>query len=139
MPDTNGLSAGQIVQQAVDAAIEIGSSADAKKVSKGGGWMAAIAEAMGRAMAVQAARVVGLSNAIADNVTERSYDSVVSGDAAKGMSKEQITADAKDAAMGQLLNTQFQAASQELSLSSNAFATAIKALGEASTTLARKS
>jgi len=93
------------------------------KASEGGGWISAIAKAMGKAMGIQAARVVALSNAIADNASKMTGD-------AKG--------DAKLAAEGQALNAQFQAASQELSMTSNAFATAIKALGEASTTLARK-
>ena len=94
------------------------------KASHGGGWMSAIAKAMGKAMGIQAARVVALSNAIAENATQ----------IGKGDTKD----DAKLAAIGQALNTQFQAASQELSTTSNAFATAIKALGEANTTMARK-
>lgn len=100
----------------------------ADKASTGGGWMSAIAKAMGKAMGIQAARVVALSNAIAENASQMSGKS----------DKDSTAADAKLAAIGQALNTQFQAASQELSTTSNAFATAIKALGEANTTMARK-
>ncbi|TWH99412.1 hypothetical protein IP90_03151 [Luteimonas cucumeris] len=100
----------------------------ADKASVGGGWMSAIAKAMGKAMGLQAARVVALSDAIAKNAS----------DMTGGTSDSDKAKDAKLAAVGQALNAQFQAASQELSMSSNAFATAIKALGEASTTLARK-
>lgn len=99
-------------------------NASADDASSGGGWLSAIAKAMGKALGIQAARVTALSNAIAEN--------------AKGAGSGDVKADAKQAAEAMQLNTQFQAASQELSITSNAFATAIKALGEGSTTLARK-
>jgi hypothetical protein len=97
----------------------------AEDASSGGGWLSAVAKAMGKALGIQAARVTALSNAIAEN-------------ASKNTGGKDPGADAKQAAEAMALNTQFQAASQELSITSNAFATAIKALGEASTTLARK-
>lgn len=100
----------------------------ADRASVGGGWMSAVAKAMGKAMGIHAARVVALSNAIAENAKQMSGKS----------DPDSAAKDAKLAAIGQALNAQFQAASQELSTTSNAFATAIKALGEASTTLARK-
>jgi hypothetical protein len=98
--------------------------ATSEKAAKGGGWLSAIAKAMGKAMGMQAARVVNLAEAISQNAQQRD---------GTGKGKDAVLA-----AEAQALNAQFAAASQELSYTSNTFSTGIKALGEASTTLARK-
>lgn len=125
--DINMQSYMDIVNNAVDSAKEAADEA-ANKL-KGGGWMAAIAAAMAKALGINAGKLVGLSNAIAQNAESRSL----------GTDEQANANNAKLAAIGQALNGQFQAASQEMSVTSNALSTGLKALGEAGTTMARKS
>lgn len=124
--DVNMQAYMDIVNSAVDSAKEAANEAAAKL--KGGGWMAAIAAAMSKALGINAGKLVGLSNAIAQNADARSL----------GTDEQANAKNAKLAAIGQALNGQFQAASQEMSVTSNALSTGLKALGEAGTTMARK-
>ena len=124
--DVNMQSYMNIVNDAVDSAKDAANEAATKL--KGGGWLAAIAAAMAKALGINAGKLVGLSNAIAQNADQRTL----------GTDEAANAKNAKLAAIGQALNGQFQAASQELSVTSNAMSTGLKALGEAGTTLARK-
>lgn len=98
--------------------------ADGKSDGKAGAesWLVAIAKAMGSTMGDRAAKMVKLSNDIA-NTTTGSKDPAKQQESAKQM---------------QLLNAEFQATSQEFSLLQNAFSTAIKSIGEAMSSVARK-
>jgi hypothetical protein len=87
--------------------------------SGGGGWLQAIAKAMGKTLGEKAAKMVELS----DKMSELQGGG---GD------------DKENAKEFNMTMTQFQATSQEYSLLNNAFTTAIKALGEALSNMARK-
>jgi hypothetical protein len=84
-------------------------------------WLVAIAKAMGKTMGDRAAKLVDLSQRIANTKT--------------GGSNSDQQAAAKQM---QQLNAEFQATSQEFSLLQNTFSTAIKAIGEAMSSVARK-
>jgi len=84
-------------------------------------WLVAIAKAMGKTMGDRAGKLVDLSQRIANTKT--------------GGSNEDQQASAKQM---QSLNAEFQATSQEFSLLQNTFSTAIKAIGEAMSSVARK-
>ncbi|MDG0856478.1 hypothetical protein [Roseateles puraquae] len=84
-------------------------------------WLVAIAKAMGKTMGDRAAKLVDLSQRIANTQTGGSNNAQQA--AAKQM---------------QQLNAEFQATSQEFSLLQNTFSTAIKAIGEAMSSVARK-
>lgn len=114
----------------------------------GGGWLQAIAAAMGQALGDKAAQMVSLSekmtnlNQTAKEGTEQTSklaDAAAGGDRAAGTklagaeSKDQQNARDFNMAM-----TQFQATSQEYSMLNNVFSTAIKALGESLSSMARK-
>lgn len=100
---------------------------DSGKSSKGGkrsagSWMQAIAEAMGKSMGDRAAKLVDLSDKIANSQT--------GGDSVK---------DQQEAAKEmQKLNAQFSATSQEFNLLQNSFNTAMKTIGEGMAAVARK-
>lgn len=86
----------------------------------GGGWLQAIAKAMGHTLGEKAAEMVHLS---------------------KEMSSLQQSGSASDADNARQFNedmTKFQATSQEYAILQNTFSTAIKSLGEALSGMARK-
>jgi uncharacterized protein YcfJ len=86
----------------------------------GGGWLQAIAKAMGQTLGEKASQMVNLS---------------------QEMSNLQGNGGSSDQQNAQLFNedmTQFQATSQEYSILQNTFTTAIKSLGEALDGMARK-
>lgn len=87
----------------------------------GGGksWLVAIAEAMGNALGTKAAKLVELSHKL-DSLAGKSSD------------------DQQAAKEFQKTMAEFQAESQLFSMMSNAFSTAVKAIGEGMTSLARK-
>lgn len=114
----------------------------------GAGWLQAIAAAMGQALGEKAAQMVELSEkmtALNDTAkagseqTSNLANQAASGDQAAGtklqgaQSKDQQNARDFNMAM-----TQFQATSQEYSMLNNVFSTAIKALGESLSSMARK-
>lgn len=84
-------------------------------------WLVTIAKAMGKTMGDRAGKLVDLSQRIAN--TSTGGDNNAQQAAAKQM---------------QMLNAEFQATSQEFSLLQNTFSTAIKAIGEAMSSIARK-
>jgi hypothetical protein len=90
----------------------------------GGGWLQAIAKAMGGVLGDKAANMVKLSQEMSALNQKRT-----------GKGDE---ADQKAAADFNEKMTQFQATSQEYNLLNSTFSTAIKALGEALSTMARK-
>ena len=94
----------------------------AKGKSTGESWMVAIAKAMGELMGKKAAKLVDLSERIA-NTNPANDSPEAKQDAAAQMQK---------------LNAEFQATSQEFSLLQNTFSTSIKAIGEAMSSVARK-
>lgn len=87
-----------------------------------GGWLQAIAKAMGKTLGEKASRLVGLSN-------EMSALNQKTGDAKK---------DEQNAKDFNMKMTEFQATSQEYSMLNSVFSTAIKSLGEALGSMARK-
>lgn len=84
-------------------------------------WLVAIAKAMGSAMGDRAAKMVDLSHRMTLTKTGGDTDSQQA--AAKEM---------------QSLNAEFQATSQEFSVLQNTMSTALKAIGEAMASVARK-
>jgi len=115
----------------------------------GGGWLQAIAAAMGQALGDKAAEMVELSQ----DMTDLNKKSVANADQIKQLSQasdggknKDATAKlegvrAEDQANAKEFNmkmTQFQATSQEYSMLNNVFSTAIKALGESLSSMARK-
>lgn len=120
----------------------------AKGAKAGAGWLQAIASAMGQALGDKAAQMVSLSEQMTKlNDTSKAgaaqtaslADQAAGGDKAAGtklagaQSKDQQNARDFNMAM-----TQFQATSQEYSMLNNVFSTAIKALGESLSSMARK-
>jgi hypothetical protein len=93
----------------------------------GGGWLQAIAKAMGQTLGDKAAEMVRLSNKMSElNEAKGSID------------KEDTQANEQNAREFNETMTKFQATGQEYSMLNNVFSTAIKALGEALSTMARK-
>jgi hypothetical protein len=93
----------------------------------GGGWLQAIAKAMGQTLGDKAAEMVRLSNKMSE-LNE-----------AKGsISQDDQQANEQNAREFNETMTKFQATSQEYSMLNNVFSTAIKALGEALSAMARK-
>ncbi len=93
----------------------------------GGGWLQAIAKAMGNVLGDKAAEMVRLSNKMSE-LNE-----------AKGqLSKDDTQANEANAREFNQTMTQFQATSQEYSMLNNVFSTAIKQLGESLSAMARK-
>ncbi|RTL36325.1 MAG: hypothetical protein EKK53_23190 [Burkholderiales bacterium] len=116
----------------------------------GGGWLQAIAAAMGAALGDKAAEMVSLSEkmtALNNKSAETSKTLQDTATAAGADPKSQVkaaaaktaeSADQKNARDFNLAMTQFQATSQEYSMLNNVFSTAIKALGESLSSMARK-
>jgi hypothetical protein len=90
----------------------------------GGGWLQAIAKAMGKTLGEKAAKMVELSEEMSAKSAEGAN---LEGDKAKQNANE----------FNQLM-TKFQATGQEYSMLNNVFSTAIKALGESLSSMARK-
>lgn len=114
----------------------------------GAGWLQAIAAAMGQALGDKAAQMVSLSEQMTklndtakagSEQTANLANDAAGGDKSAGtklagaQSKDQQNARDFNMAM-----TQFQATSQEYSMLNNVFSTAIKALGESLSSMARK-
>ncbi len=118
----------------------------AGKTSKGGsatssgGWLMAIAKAMGQALGDKAANMVHLS----DKMSQLSDAQTEGAKTLEGMdSKSQAAQVQKDkndqnAREYNLTMTQFQAAAQDYNMLNNVFSTAIKSLGESLSAMARK-
>jgi hypothetical protein len=93
----------------------------------GGGWLQAIAKAMGKTLGDKAAEMVRLSNKMSElNEAKGSID------------QDDQQANEQNAREFNETMTKFQATSQEYSMLNNVFSTAIKALGEALSAMARK-
>lgn len=114
----------------------------------GGGWLQAIAAAMGQALGDKAAQMVSLSeqmtalNAKAKDGSEAvqaAASNVKNDDSKSGAALQGAqSADQQNARDFNMAMTQFQATSQEYSMLNNVFSTAIKALGESLSSMARK-
>jgi hypothetical protein len=117
----------QIVQGVLDQLRSQG-SAGTKGSSKptGGGWLQAIASVMGQALGNKAKEMVSLSQQIND------------ASAAKAQAKQGSSEQEEQADKFNKLMTQFQATSQEYNYLNSVFTTALKGLGEALGTMARK-
>ncbi|MCK9689516.1 hypothetical protein [Scleromatobacter humisilvae] len=109
---------------------------------KSGGWLEAIAAAMGEVLGQQASDLVSLSNKMSSEVQTPSTQGTSTGAAAGG-------AGGSNAAVGTNSNNgdakafnkdmaDFQALSQQYSILQNTFTTAIKSLGDALSGMARK-
>ena len=97
------------------------------KGAGGGGWLQAIARAMGQTLGDKAAEMVRLSNKMSElNEAKGSIDA------------DDTQANEQNAREFNETMTKFQATGQEYSMLNNVFSTAIKALGEALSTMARK-
>jgi hypothetical protein len=114
----------------------------------GAGWLQAIAAAMGEALGDKAAQMVSLSEQMTKlNATAKEGADKVSNlanaaaDGDKKAGSQLAGAQTQDQANARAFNmamTQFQATSQEYSMLNNVFSTAIKALGESLSSMARK-
>src|SRR5262249_3862637 len=113
-----------------------------------GGWLEAIAEAMGQCLGQQASALVQLSNKMQQDMPSSSATGSTGGVARAGGAGAGASAGAgagstqDNAAQAAQFNedmTQFQALSQQYSILQNTFTTAIKSLGEALQGMARKS
>lgn len=103
------------------------SRGSAKGGKGGGGWLQAIARAMGQTLGDKAAEMVRLSNKMSElNKAKADID------------PEDTQANEQNAREFNETMTKFQATGQEYSMLNNVFSTAIKALGEALSTMARK-
>jgi len=96
------------------------------KGTTGGGWLQAIASVMGSALGAKAKEMVKLSQDI-NKASE-----------AKSQAKEGSKEQGEQADKFNKLMTQFQATSQEYNYLNSVFTTALKGLGEALSTMARK-
>ncbi len=95
-----------------------------------GGWLQAIAKAMGQTLGDKASKMVELSNKMSD---------VQGQTAPKNASKEEKAEfDKNNAQEFNKLMTEFQATGQEYSMLNSVFSTAIKSIGEAMSSMARK-
>lgn len=112
-------SAKQIVAEVNKQLKAEGKGSDSKAGAES--WLVAIAKAMGSAMGDRAAKLVDLSNRMTQ--TKTGGDSNAQQKAAKEM---------------QSLNAEFQATSQEFQLMQTTMSTALKAIGEAMSSVARK-
>jgi hypothetical protein len=92
-----------------------------------GSWLEAIAQAMGEIAGDKAAKMVELSQKMADLNAE-----------GKGISKDDTQAQQANARAFSETQSLFQAASQEFSILQNTFANAIKSIGEGLTAMGRK-
>ena len=125
----------------------IASSAAQKHKESGstgaGGWLEAIAQAMGECLGQQASALVQLSNKMQQDMPSGSGSGSTGGAAGAGAGAGAGAAGGSDNAnQAAVFNedmTQFQALSQQYSILQNTFTTAIKSLGEALQGMARKS
>ena len=113
----------------------------------GGGWLQAIAAAMGAHLGQKAAEMVKLTEQMteldkgSEAITKNVADAGKNLDSGKNKGGELAGAQSADQANARKFNmlmTQFQATSQEYSMLNNTFSSAIKALGEALSSMARK-
>lgn len=104
---------------------ETGGSGKGAKAT-GGGWLQAIASVMGSALGEKAKELVNLSDQIKSVAVAKNNES---------LTKEQR---GEQADKFNVLMTQFQATSQEYSYLNSVFSTAIKGIGEAVSSMARK-
>lgn len=104
--------------------LESGAAEEGKGGKGGGGWLQAIAKAMGQTLGAKAAKMVELSDKMSELQSKSGSGNVED--------------DKKNANEFNQTMTEFQATSQEYSMLNNVFSTAIKALGEALSTMARK-
>lgn len=93
----------------------------------GGGWLQAIARAMGNTLGDKAAEMVRLSNKMSELNEKKA-----------GLGAKDTHGNEQNAQEFNQTMTQFQATSQEYSMLNNVFSTAIKQLGEALSSMARK-
>lgn len=118
--------ASHLAQQIIDAVQSHRKDGEGSGKSTGKGssdsWMTAIAKAMGEVMGDKARKLVKLSTDISA-VKPKNDTAEAKMDAASDMQK---------------LNAEFQATSQEFNLLQNTFSTAIKSIGEAMSSIARK-
>jgi hypothetical protein len=119
-------------QSFVDAVIDNlrGQGGEEAKAAKGGkkggeGWLQAIAKAFGETLGKKASDLVELSNEMSAINSQRTFKQGDKDDAA-------LAADFNEAM------TKFQATSQEFNLLQNTFSTALKAIGEGLSGMARK-
>lgn len=99
-----------------------GKSGSSAKGSKSVSWLEAIALAMGEAAGNKAAKMVELSNKLS------TLSSAGGGEKAQQQAAKEMNA----------VNAQFQATAQEYNMLQTAFSTAIKAIGEGLSAMARK-
>ncbi len=105
-----------------------------------GGWLMAIAKAMGKALGDKAANMVHLS----DKMSQLSQDQTKGARALEGMDSKSKEAQAQKNTNDQNAReynetmTQFQAAAQDYNMLNNVFSTAIKSMGESLSAMARK-
>jgi len=106
-----------------------------------GSWLEAIAKSMGQIAGDKAAKMVGLSQEMADLNSKGSELA----DAGKGIdSKDSQAVSANQSQQQQnarefsIKQSEFQAASQEFSILQNTFSNALKSIGEGLTTMGRK-
>jgi len=113
----------------------------------GGGWLQAIAAAMGEHLGNKAAEMVSLTEQMTalDKGSAKITQQVAAagqklddGKSKGGELEGAKSADQANARKFNMLMTQFQATSQEYSMLNNTFSSAIKALGEALSSMARK-
>lgn len=116
----------QIVQGVLDQLRAQGGGSTKGSKPSGGGWLQAIASVMGQALGNKAKEMVNLSQQIND------------ASAAKAKAKNGSEDQAKHADEFNKLMTQFQATSQEYNYLNSVFTTALKGLGEALSSMARK-
>ena len=117
----------QIVQGVLDQLrAQGGGSTKGTKGTSGGGWLQAIASVMGQALGNKAKEMVNLSQQIND------------ASAAKASAKQGSSEQAEQADKFNKLMTEFQATSQEYNYLNSFFTTALKGLGEALSSMARK-
>jgi len=95
--------------------------------SGGGGWLQAIAKAMGKTLGAKASKMVELSNQMSEITAQRA-----------DIKKDDVKGNQDNALAFNEKMTEFQATSQEYSMLNGVFSTAIKSLGEALSSMARK-
>jgi hypothetical protein len=127
----------------------IASSAAQKHKASGsgggaGGWLEAIAAAMGDALGQQASALVGLSNKLSGEVQTPGSTGTAAGGSSTGGTSAGSSSQSQsnsNTAQAQQFNedmTQFQALSQQYSILQNTFTNAIQAIGTALQGMARK-
>lgn len=118
--------ANQIVQGVLDQLRSQGGGSTKGAKATGGGWLQAIASVMGQALGNKAKEMVNLSQQIND------------ASAAKASAKAGSSEQSEQADKFNKLMTEFQATSQEYNYLNSVFTTALKGLGEALSSMARK-